>query len=264
MSKFNSCLYKCQVGHQRHLPRGHKFSYGVYMFYLDLDELNTLDRDCRFFSNEKFNLFSFYQRDHLKDGTQAPLKERIIEKLRLHGVRGAVGKIFLLTYPRVLGYVFNPVSFYFVYSDEPTPRAMAAIAEVGNTFDEMKVYVLNNACLEGQVFRLLTTKHFYVSPFGKLDEKFDFVLPLPNEALRICVDTLAESGEKVLVASLGGKKMPLSDEQMLRFFFMYPLVTLKVIGMIHYHALLLYLKRVPFIAKAKSPHLQIEVLNRRA
>lgn len=263
MPDFNSCLYQCQVRHQRLAPCGHKFSYGVYMFYLDLDELSGLDAGCKFFSNETFNLFSFYQNDHLKDGAVGPLKERLIDRLEQEGVRGPFGKIYLLTYPRVLGYVFNPVSFYFVFSDGPAPRAVAAIAEVGNTFDEMKVYVLNESD-ENNNFRLVTTKHFYVSPYGKLDEKFDFILPLPDEALKICVDTLNESGEKILIASLSGKKRPLSDEQMLRFFFMYPLVTLKVIGMIHYHALLLYLKRVPFIAKEKSPHLQIEVLNKRA
>jgi DUF1365 family protein len=111
-------------------------------------------------------------------------------------------------------------------------------------------------------------KYFYVSPFGNLSDKFDFILPLPDEELRLCINTVSgenkdEQGEpvKILLSSLSGKAQPFSEKRLLMYFFRYPLLTLKVIGLIHWHALLLLLKKVPFFAKEENPHLQIDVTN---
>ncbi|MDX1990073.1 MAG: DUF1365 domain-containing protein [Candidatus Obscuribacter sp.] len=267
---FNSRLYRCRVYHERYRPRTHKFSYGVFMLCLDLAELPQLANKSRLFAVNRPALVSFYEADHLLDSGQGSLLARVRSCLAEHGFRESVQRIELLTYPRIFGYVFNPVSFYFIYGHGPeheVPRAV--LVEVSNTFKEMKVYLAEEkiaaGCLSQRpVFRSVVPKHFYVSPFGKLDDCFDFIVPFPDERLKICIDTLdGESGDKVLVSSLSGKSLIFSDRNLLGEFFRHPLMTFKVIAMIHFHALLLLLKRTPFYKKEDKPHLQTEVINPR-
>lgn len=258
MPELESSLYQCKVRHTRHKPKQHSFAYGVYMFYLDLAELAALKQGSRVFSHNKFNLFSFYDSDHLKGFGSGSLLERFKQFLKSRCIDEPVVSVRLLTYPRILGYVFNPVSFYFAFDKDNNP--VAGIAEVGNTFGEMKVYVLEKT--KDGYFRLIAPKEFYVSPFGKLSDFFDFVVPVPGAALKICVDTL-DSGDrsKVLVSSITGERHPISDARLLQLFCRYPLVTLKVIGMIHWQAFLLYLKGVPYFRKEEAIELQTEILN---
>ncbi|MBS1995801.1 MAG: DUF1365 domain-containing protein [Cyanobacteria bacterium SZAS LIN-2] len=268
---FNTRLYLCRVIHERLVPRHHRFSYGIYMLYFDLDELPALDRTCRFFSVDKPNLVSFYQADHLKDFSAIcpeaegrSLSERLRALLRGQGLSGDFEKAYLLTMPRILGYVFNPVSFYFVFGQNKTP--VACVVEVGNTFNEMKTYLVKDARLAGDgFFRLCVPKHFYVSPFGKLADLFDFILPVPDEQLRICINTVrGDEHAKILTSSLSGTAKPFSEGLLLSCFCRYPLLTMKVIGMIHFQALLLWLKKIPFYRKEEEPHLQTDVLNAHA
>jgi len=262
-------LFECKVMHERLSPKRHRFNYGIYMLYVDLDELDMLDRCCRFFSVDRANLVSFYQSDHLKDTGEAPLIDRLRTLVRRSGIEQTVEKVCLLTMPRILGYVFNPVSFYFLYGENK--KAVACVIEVGNTFNEMKTYVATGESVlasEGVCFRLCVPKYFYVSPFGNLVDKFDFILPLPDQELRLCINTVSgenkdDRGEpvKILLSSLSGKAQPFSEKRLLLYFFRYPLLTLKVISLIYWHALLLLLKKVPFFAKEENPQLQIDVTN---
>lgn len=264
-----SSLYRCRVIHERLSPRRHKFSYGIFMLYLDLDKLIAIDAACTIFSVDRPNLVSFYQSDHLKD---CPGPDSLIEKLRLlahsKGITTTIDSAFLLTMPRILGYVFNPVSFYFLFDQNKSPAG--CVVEVSNTFQEMKTYVVTDSALNANgFFRLTVPKYFYVSPFGKLDDNFDFVLPVPGQSLRICINTVAGAGPaslsgdpvKILVSSLNGQSQPFSQWHLLSCLLRYPLVTIKVIGLIHWHALLLACKRVPFFRKEMDPQLQVDVLN---
>jgi DUF1365 family protein len=225
------------------------------MFYLDLDEADSLSRTLRLFSRNRWNLFGLYDRDHLTLNGRS-VKENIQEYLRSKGIELGNGKIFLLTNLRTLGYVFNPVSFYFCFDESGNP--VCVIPEVGNTFGELKPYLLTGKQLQGKTFRQRITKHFYVSPFIDLDTAFDFQLCIPEEKLHIRIDDY-QGEHKFLLTSLVGRKKPLTDAQMLQSFFRIPLVTLKVIGLIHYQATRLYLRKLAYHKKSDQPELQKEV-----
>jgi uncharacterized protein len=254
----NSCLYECSVMHHRFAPKVHHFQHSIFMFYLDLDELNLLSKKIMPFSYNRWNLYSFRDSDHEPAGENS-LKNRIMAFLRTNGIEtGPFGRVMLLTLPRMLGYVFNPISIYFCFDKENKP--IASVAEVGNTFLEKKLYLLGRDELSANgVFNKITTKHFYVSPFSALDLNFDFKLKIPGEVLDIKVDD-REGDEKILVSTLTGQRTALNNRRLLWFTIKYPLVTLKVIFLIHWHALLLWLKGVPFHRKVADAQSQQDVL----
>lgn len=252
----HSCLYDCVVMHHRLAPKENRFTYRLFFFCLDLDELPVLCRKITGFSHNKFNLYSFRDNDHLTG--EGGLKQKLAAYLSKEGVQfPEKGRVILLTLPRVLGYIFNPVSFYFCFDESGHP--LCAVAQVGNTFGEMKPYLLAPPSADG-VFRLRTPKHFYVSPFSALDLEFDFKLRLPGDHLEIHIDDW--QGEKqVLLSSLTGSRVPLTTARLAWLTLKFPLVTLKVIFLIHWQALLLWLKRLPYHSKAANAHLQRDVLN---
>ena len=151
----------------------------------------------------------------------------------------------------MLGYIFNPVSFYFCRASNGEP--LCAVVQVGNTFGEMKPYLLRQPSAEN-FFRLTTPKHFYVSPFSTLDLAFDFKLSVPDQTLDIHIDE-KDGDRRVLLSTLTGQRAPLAW-----FTLKYPLITLKVIGLIHWQALLLWAKRLPWHAKAAHADQQRDVL----
>jgi uncharacterized protein len=253
----NSCLYECSVYHRRILPREHSFRYQLFYCYLDLDELDQVQVPRWLFGRNRRSLYGFRDDDHLP-GDGADLKTRVLEFLSRNGIELEGGRVMLLTLPRVLGYVFNPVSFYFCFDASGTPRC--AIAEVGNTFRELKAYLIPGPVGAGQArFRLLTPKHFYVSPFSDLSIDFEFQLSVPGEDLDIRVDDW-EGGQKTLQSALTGRRAPFSFQHLAWLTLKYPLITAKVIFLIHAHALWLWWLRIPWHRKGDSPELQTNVL----
>jgi DUF1365 family protein len=240
--------------HHRLEPKEHRFRYRIFMFALDLDELDTL-RVPGFARNRRAP-YEFRDRDHLTIPSldpKAPLREHLTAWLQEQGIEiTGFHRILLVTLPRVFGYIFNPVSFYFVSTADGEP--MCSVVQVGNTFGEQKPYALREQTARG-AFRLITPKHFYVSPFMDLDLSFDFKIKVPGEHLDIHIDDRA--GERrVLLSALTGKRAPLTVWRLLWFTLKYPLITVKVIAHIHWHALLLWFKRIPWHRKAANPHLQ--------
>lgn len=284
----NSRLYSCQVMHARFSPKRHRFSYGIFMFALDLDELGALDRGLRWFSVGRANLYRFDEGDYLPThetphnagevgeklgGRGRTLKQRVLDLLVEHGVEPGPGaKVELVTLPRVLGYLFNPVSFYFCRN--AAGECVATIAEVTNTFREMKAYVLGPECREKEeagdgdklVFRARVPKYFYVSPFSDVDVAFDFALRPAGDRMAMQIDDY-EGSQRTLTSVLTGKAEALTDVRLAGLTVRHPLLTLKVISLIHWHALRLWLKKTPWFAKAARgadqrklyrPHVSLE------
>lgn len=253
----NSCLYECSVMHHRLEPKEHHFRYRIFMFALDLDELGEVTARIPFFGHNRSNLYAFRDSDHLPLG-KATVKENLIDFLAGQGLQfPADGRVTLVTLPRVFGYIFNPVSFYFCRDAAGLP--LCAVVQVGNTFGEMKPYLIREP-LDETHFRLVTPKHFYVSPFSALDLAFDFKLRVPGETLDIHIDDRA-GDRRVLLSALTGRRVPLTASRLAWLSLKYPLITLKVITLIHVHALLLWTKRLPWHRKAAAVELQRDVLN---
>lgn len=258
----NSCLYECHVMHARFAPQPHRFLYRIFLFAIDLDELDALPRTFALFSVDRPNLYSWRDRDYLPTAegphnsrqkpaapaSPARLKARVVAWLGGQGVDLAGGRVVLVTLPRIAGYGFNPVSFYFCYDRAGAP--VAALAEVTNTFREMKPYLLGpeTQAAPGE-FRLRVPKHFYVSPFSDVDVAFDFTLRTPGDRLAVQIDDYAD-GERTLTSTLAGPRRELTGTRLAWFTLKYPLLTVRVIALIHWHALRLWWKRVPWFAKA--------------
>jgi uncharacterized protein len=253
----NSCLYQCEVMHHRLFPRENRFGYRIFMFYVDLDELAILDKKLVWFSLNRFNWFNFRDKDHIQfprgKQNQKGTKQNILNFLRDQGIEWTVGKVMLLTHVSTLGYSFNPISFYLCF--DPSGKPLCAVAEVCNTHGEMKLYVLDKNCLTENTFRLMTPKLFYVSPFANLESSFDFIFDIPGDSLHMRVDDY-EDKKRFLLSSLTGTKKILSDSNLLWYGVTFPFLTLRVIGLIYWQALILYWKRVPFHRKSLNPHLQ--------
>jgi DUF1365 family protein len=265
MTAVGSSLYECRVMHHRFAPKAHRFAYRIFMFAVDLDDLDRLGRGIPILSVNRRNLYSFREDDYLPTGEKlhnasaapsagaAPgLRERVHAYLGERGVSIPGGRVVLLTLPRVAGYLFNPVSFYFC--TDAAGRPAAAIAEVTNTFHEMKPYFLGPDAIAGEEgeFRLRVPKHFYVSPFSDVDVAFDFRLRNPGEGLSIQIDDYTGE-ERTLTSVLTGRRTLLSLSNLAWCSVKYPLITVRVILLIHLHALLLRMKRVPWFRKAARP-----------
>lgn len=248
-------LYECSVAHCRLKPKRHAFDYRVFMFCVDLDELPELRVSG--FSHNRFNLFSIDDRDHVALGQPGGIRGNLIVWLAGQGIECPDdARIRLLTFPRVLGYGFNPVSFYYIDANDGRP--IAVVVEVVNTFREMKLYVIQSTGADG-VWHRRVAKDFYVSPFSDPGMEFDFKLGAPAETWRVNIDSY-DADERVLLSSIRGEQRELSSARLVWYAFKYPLLSLRIIGLIHWHALLLWVRRVPFLRKSERLEAQNDVM----
>jgi DUF1365 family protein len=250
-----SCLYECVVMHHRKAPVQHRFVYRLFMFCLDLDEVDSLAGRLRLMSRNRWNLFSFRDADHLDRG-YSTARENIVDLLRSKEILEVPGKIYLITHLRMLGHIFNPVSFYFCFDRAGKP--LCAVAEVGNTFGEMKPFVTRAHTGGDDGFEMFEQKFFYVSPFIDLDVFMDFRLRIPGDKLDIRIDDV-EKESRFLITTLSGRRKPLTDGRLFLYLLKFPVITVQVIVKIHYQALLLYFKRLPYHRKHTTIQLQREV-----
>lgn len=248
--------------HHRLAPKKHSFWYNVYMFYIDLDEIDYLAKKLPFFSRNRFNLFSFRDAEHLQLPKDNPDKTKSTRAhleiyLKENGIDAENLKIKLLTNLNVLGYNFNPVSFYYCFDE--TEKPVCCVAEISNTYHEMKLFFFGEKDLYGDVFKKITTKYFYVSPFIDHDDVFDFSLKIPTNKLDIKIDDIDKKGNRFFISTLKGKKRVLSNLSLLKYFFSIPLIPLQIMWLIHWQAFRLWLKKLSFHPKAENPELQRNV-----
>jgi len=257
-----SSIYTAKVIHNRLAPKKHFFWYSVYMFYIDLDEIDLISKKIRWFGHNRFNLFSFRDSEHLQLPKENPdqtknTRQHLEDYLRENGIESSKLKINLLTNLNVLGYNFNPVSFYFCFDEENKP--ICCVAEISNTYREMKLFFFGKDEFDGNAFKKTATKYFYVSPFIDHDVAFQFNLKIPSETLDIRIDDIDQEGHKFFISTLKGNQKPLTGPNLLKYFFSIPLIPLQIMGMIHWQAFKLWLKKLSFHSKAENPELQRNV-----
>ena len=238
-----SSLYNGTVVHKRFKPKKHFFKYRVFSLLLDLSELNHLDKNIYFFSYNSFNLISFFDKDHgERDGSS--LKLWVRKKLDEAGIANNIKNINLLCYPRIFGYVFNPLSIFFVF--DKYSSLIAIMYEVKNTFGEQHTYIFKTK--DNNLIKNHCDKKFHVSPFMDLNSTYNFKILKPGKKLSIVIDQRDKEG-KLLFASQDGKKIELNSKNLIISYLKHPLMTFKIISAIHFEALRLWLKRIKFIKK---------------
>ncbi len=236
-----STIYEGWVMHRRLRPRHHRFKYSVFALLLDLDELPALDRNLRLFKFNRFGLFSFHDRDHGPAGAEEPRDLRCwLDSLLAEAGVVAKGARRVLCYPRIMGYVFNPLSVWFCHDEDA--RLKAIIYEVHNTYEERHAYVLPVG-EETRLVRHGCPKNFYVSPFLSRDCRYQFRVRPPGDDIAVSIHE-EEAGHPILNASFAGERRPLNDGMLLKMLLAYPLMTLKVVIAIHFEAVRLMLKGV--------------------
>lgn len=251
-----SCLYLGQVVHRRVRPRDHLLRYRVFCLYADLDELPALDRGLRWFSYNRRGVFSFHDRDH-GDGTAGGLRGWIEHHLARAGIALDGGPVRVLCYPRLLGFVFNPLSVYFCHHRS---GALAAIVyEVHNTFGQRHSYLIPVADDAGAVISQACDKAFYVSPFIATAGTYRFRVVPPGERLAIAI-TQGDGDGPLLHASFTGSRAALDDHGLRSAFLRYPLMTLKVLAGIHWEALRLWRKGIPIADRPPPPATPVTIV----
>lgn len=240
-----AAIYFGHVMHCRLRPFRHRFVYRVFSVFVNIGCMEAISSRCRLFSYNRFNLFSLLDSDHgAADGTR--LRPWIDAQLQQADIfLPPASRVFMLCFPRILGYVFNPLTVFFCFG--PEQRLRALIYEVRNTFGEKYPYVvaiddhLAEADLTDGLFTHLQQKQFYVSPFINMDMLYRFRIRAPGERLSVMIREAAPEGE-LLIATLTGTRRAFNDSTLIKAFFLYPLMSLKVIAAIHFEAFRLWRK----------------------
>jgi DUF1365 family protein len=252
----SSGLYRGTVMHHRLAPKRNLFTYPVFVFVLDLDELPALDRRLRLFRHNRFSLYSLRDGDYFPghDGGPGgrgdrPVKEKVIALLRERGYAEPIDRVMMITQPRVLGHVFNPVTFYYCYRDG---REVAHVAEITNTFRQRHSYAFfggvpdENTGGQEKGVAYLAEKVFYVSPFLDMDLSYSFRFAPLGASLAVHVDDF-EAGKPVLKTWIRGTHAPLSDRALLAAFLRLPFMSAWILAWIHWQALKLWLRGIPLV-----------------
>jgi uncharacterized protein len=243
-----SALYIGTVGHVRMQPFRHAFTYRIFSLLLDLDEIALLARRIPIFGHNRFNLLSFHGADH-GDGQSDP-KAWVLAQLQAAGYAPTDHwQIKLLCFPRVLGFVFNPLAIYFC-ADE-TGKCRALLHQVSNTFGERHSYLLP-ASGTGSIVQACA-KSFHVSPFMPVDGGYRFKVAIPGEKLSVAIHYHGPDGTDRLIATQQGQRLPLTNRTLIQAFLGHPLMTAKIVGGIHWEALKLWRKGAPFFRKPAPP-----------
>jgi hypothetical protein len=247
-------LYVGEVMHRRFFPVRYRFAYRVFSLLLDIDRIDAAARATAIFSHNRFNLLAFHDADHgPHDGS--PLRPWLERSLARFGVELEGGRVDLLCFPRVLGYTFNPLAIWYCRHRDGSLRAV--LLEVSNTFGERHGYLLhdNGAPLAWPV-RQARAKCFHVSPFVGMQAEYRFRLSEPGERLEIGIRELQDD-RLMLVAAQVGRAEPFTSASLLRALLAVPFLTLKVMAMIHWQALKIWLRGATYFPKPTPPREEV-------
>lgn len=243
-------LYSGEVMHQRLKPFGHRFAYGVFSILVDIDRLDDLSRQTPLLGVNRRGLASFHKSDHVEREGET-LRAFVDRHLAAAGAERAA-RVLLLAYPRILGYVFNPISVYFAY--DAAGQLAAVIYAVRNTFGERHSYVapVRPGELTSAGLRQARRKILHVSPFIDMGARYDFRLMPPGRTVRLRINE-SEAGEPLLAATFVGRETPLTSAALGLCLLKFPLMTWKIMAGIHWEALKLWLKGARFHRSPPAP-----------
>lgn len=239
-------IYTGHVVHERLRPRRHRLRYGVFALLLDVDDLTGLDGNLRLIRYNRWGLFSVFDEDH---GDGRPIRDWLRARLAAAGYGEAGHRILMLCYPRLFGYVFNPLTVYFCHASDGLLRAI--VYEVHNTYGERHAYVLDVADPFRAVVRQRCEKRLYVSPFIPMECSYDFRVIAPGDEVNVVIREEDKDG-LLLAAAFRGRRRNLTDAALAWMALRYPLMTVKVVVGIHWEALRLWLKGTPYFPHAKA------------
>jgi uncharacterized protein len=244
-------LYVGEVMHQRMKPVSHRFHYPVFSLLVDLDRLPDADAQSALFSVNRSNLVSFREKDHLH-GTEMSLRAYADRLLREAGIETPARKIVLMCYPRILGFVFNPLSVYYAYGEND--EVIAVIYEVRNTFGDRHSYVC--PVTEGEMsdagLRQSVDKIFHVSPFIPMPMRYFFRMLPPGDTVRWRILETDSEGP-LLSATFAGERKDLTTGVLMQLLLRIPFLTFKIVAAIHWEALKLWIKGMKYIPRPEPP-----------
>ena len=240
----NSAIYNGHVIHKRFKPKVHYFKYKVFSLLIDLSELEILDKKVKLFSFNKFNLISFHEKDH-GDRDGSSLTSWVKQNLKKNDIQTEDIKIKILCYPRIFGFVFNPLSVFYVYNLQS--QLISILYEVKNTFGEQHTYIFN-VSKDVNLIQNNCSKKFHVSPFIEMDCNYFFRILNPEQKLSVVIDQYDQEG-KILFASQDGERSDLTTKNLMNSYLKHPLMTFKIISAIHFEAFKLWSKGIRYIKK---------------
>lgn len=251
-----SGVYVGKVTHRRAAPFRHRFQYRTYSLLVDLDELDDIAARVRFFSHNRWNLYAIHDRDHgPRDGTA--LRSWIDNQLHAAEIDLDGGSVQLLTFPRVLGYAFNPLTIWFCR--DAHGGLLAVLYEIHNTFGQSHSHLVAIDPNGGEPHRHRFSKELHVSPFFDQEGSYAFTLRPPGKRLSVSIGYATDDGQ-LLTATMTGGRRSLSSGSLLRVFFTHPLLTMKVTIGIHWHAARLWLKGARYRPRPQAPSTEVSLV----